>query len=53
MVKKFAKKMNMQFDDSPKQKKQGSINIDYVPDNQNVEKSEDIKGDYVDFEEIK
>ena len=53
MVKKFAKKMDIQFEEPQKRKKQGSINIDYVPENQNPDNSADDKGEYIDFEEIK
>jgi len=52
MVKRFANKMNTQFDEPKKNKKFGSVNIDYIPENQNNEKENDDKGDYIDFEEV-
>lgn len=53
-VKKMAKKMNIVYEDTQKQysKKQGEINIDYIPP-QKEEESVSEKGDYVDYEEIK
>jgi len=53
MVKRFAKKMNTQFEEPEKKKKQGTINIDYIPENQNNENETANKGEYIDFEEIK
>lgn len=52
MVKRFAKKMNMPFEEPQKQKKQGSLNIDYIPENEYIDKSDNNKGEYVDYEEI-
>ncbi|MDD3686283.1 MAG: hypothetical protein PHE56_05895 [Bacteroidales bacterium] len=50
----MAKRMNVVYEDTQKQysKKQGEINIDYIPP-QKEEESVSDKGDYVDYEEIK
>lgn len=53
-VKKMTKNMNMQSGNvnSSNKKKEGEINIDYIP-NSNKDKQNDVEGgEYVDFEEI-
>lgn len=52
-VRRIAKKMNVPFEEAPKKKKTGEINIDYVPENNTNENQKNIDGEYVDFEEIK
>ncbi len=52
-VRKIAQKMNVQFEEPAKKKKQGEINIDFVPENKASNDSTVVDGDYVDFEEIK
>jgi len=55
-VKKAAQRMNPDFkQDAEKQKrKQGEINIDYIPENKDKNNDEDIdNGEYIDYEEIK
>ncbi len=52
-VRKIAKKMNVPFEEPPKKKKTGEINIDYVPENNTNENQKNVDGEYVDFEEIK
>ncbi len=53
-VKKMAKKMNANFENqNPKiNKKEGEINIDYIPTDR-TDDNNSSGGEYVDFEEIK
>lgn len=56
-VKKTAEKMNPNFQqeqENIKQKrKQGEVNIDYIPENTEQKEDDEDDGEYVDFEEIK
>jgi hypothetical protein len=52
-VRKVAKKMNVQFDEPVKKKKEGQINIDYIPETNSEPSAKPHDGEYVDYEEIK
>lgn len=55
-VKKAAQKMNPDFNpNNEKQKpRQGEINIDYIPENDNRNEDDGFdNGEYIDYEEIK
>lgn len=49
-LKKLSGKMKQQAEDMPKQKeKEGTISVDYIPENH---KEKEAPGDYVNYEEI-
>jgi len=50
-LKRLAKRMENHAEQATRsQKKEGSVNIDYIPENKD---GKEAPGDYVDFEEIK
>lgn len=55
-VKKAQKRMMQDMGHEPPssgKKKEGEINVDYVPDKKKKNANKDDMGDYIDFEEIK